>query len=142
MSIKVTSLVRPIEGDVLRPAEKLVLMTLALYADEDGGSVFPSNARLARECCLSVRSIQNYLRSLENLGILLCVANAGGGRGTRRCRLDLAQLKALHPQQADDMGASGERVSQVTPLPHRGAQPASPQGRNQLHSRGATSFTR
>ncbi|MCH8112798.1 MAG: helix-turn-helix domain-containing protein [Proteobacteria bacterium] len=145
MSISVTSLVRPIGRGVLRPGEKQVLMTLAQFAADDGGRVFPSNARVAHECCISVRSVQSHLRGLEKLGILVCVANAGGGRGSRRCRLDLARLKALHPGQADGTGPSGERGSRVTPFPRPRGATASPQGCNSFmpgvqkpHARGAT----
>ncbi|MCH8112797.1 MAG: helix-turn-helix domain-containing protein [Proteobacteria bacterium] len=94
MSVRVQTLVWAVNGR-FNTEEKLLLLKLADHADDDGGSIFPGNTSLAEAAEVCERSVQSYLRSLEKLGVLVWVANAGGDRGSRRCRLDLAQLKAL-----------------------------------------------
>jgi hypothetical protein len=61
---------------------RLVLLVLADYADEDGGSCWPSVATIARESLLSERQVQYCLRHLEQLGEIE-VAKGGGRRSNR-----------------------------------------------------------
>lgn len=53
-----------------RPADKYVLLMLANYADAEGGSVFPSIARLEKDTHLARRTIQRALRRLEKAGLI------------------------------------------------------------------------
>ena len=62
MSITAMSLIWPIR---IPPPEKLVLMRLADFADDDGGHVFPSLRRLADETGFEERSVRRILRRLE-----------------------------------------------------------------------------
>ena len=53
----------------LRPAERLVLLALADYADETG-SCFPSQDALAERACCSTRTVRRVLDLFEEVGIL------------------------------------------------------------------------
>ena len=57
------------ESDCKHPVAKLVLVSLADHANQNGGC-FPSVARLSRRCNLSRRSVQRHLRALESLGFI------------------------------------------------------------------------
>jgi len=54
----------------LTSAERLVLMCLAAYADEDGASIYPSQERIAAETGLSRRAAQLAVRVIEEIGWL------------------------------------------------------------------------
>jgi pyocin large subunit-like protein len=62
------------------PAKKCLLMTLADYADEDGGC-WPSQATLARVTEQSIDSVQRQLKQLEDDGLI-----SRRGRGFRKGR--------------------------------------------------------
>lgn len=51
------------------PTLKLVLIAVCNYADEDG-VCWPSQARLARECCLTERSVRDALKRLEEMKLI------------------------------------------------------------------------
>lgn len=61
------------EVDGLTSTTKLVLLSLAQHANEDGAHAFPSVATIAAECRLSERSVQNGLRALEAEGYITVV---------------------------------------------------------------------
>jgi hypothetical protein len=64
---------------------RLVLLVLADYADEDGGSCWPSIKTIANESLLSERQVQYCLRNLEQLGEI--EVSKGGGRRSNRYRV-------------------------------------------------------
>ena len=53
----------------LSPSEKLVLLSLANYADEDG-RCWPSQRRMAAETSLSDRTVRSVLSALEEKGLI------------------------------------------------------------------------
>lgn len=55
--------------DCPSPASKLVLVSLADHANDNGGC-FPSVARIAKRCKLSRRGVQGQLRVLEKAGLI------------------------------------------------------------------------
>ena len=59
---------------------KLVLLSLADHARDDGSKVFPSVPRISVKCSIDTRTVQRNLRKLEELGFLQ-VVRKGGGRG-------------------------------------------------------------
>lgn len=67
MSIKAMNWAWSVER--LRPAERLVLLALADYADETG-SCFPSQESLAERACCSARTVRRVLDLFEEVGIL------------------------------------------------------------------------
>ena len=64
--------------DLAMPStEKMVLMCLCDYANDDGGSCWPSVATLARKCSKSERTIQGAIKSLQEMGYLTAKGRAG-----------------------------------------------------------------
>src|SRR4051812_12180447 len=61
-------------------SEKLVLLALADWADDDGASLYPSMAAIARKASMSVCQARRIVRGLIDEGLLEVVANAAGGR--------------------------------------------------------------
>jgi DNA-binding transcriptional ArsR family regulator len=68
MSIQAMAWAKTVQvGD---PAKKCVLMNLADYADEHG-YCYPSQERIAAECCMAVRTLRNHLQQLEEAGLVV-----------------------------------------------------------------------
>ncbi|MBA3824523.1 MAG: helix-turn-helix domain-containing protein [Ktedonobacterales bacterium] len=64
-------------------AERDIVLALADHAHDDGTSIYPSILNLAWKTELSERQVQRILRSLEERGIIIAVANEEGGRGKK-----------------------------------------------------------
>lgn len=59
----------------------VVLLAMANYADPDGTNIFPSLARLARQCRMTERNVQNCIDRLLEHGVLVLVEHAASRRG-------------------------------------------------------------
>lgn len=94
----------------LPSTQTLVAVRLADFADDDGGRVFPSNARVARECGLSDRSVRDTMRTLESIGVLVLVAMERPGQHLpREYRIDLDVLAGLKMPDPE----SGKKILEV-----------------------------
>jgi hypothetical protein len=113
MSVHVSSLVysRLFGGASI----KLVALKLADHADDDGGSIYPSIARIAAECELSERQVQRIIRDMVGRGLLRVIGDAKGGRGhPTRYSFHLSSLSALpssYVPKGDTMSPIPERVT-------------------------------
>lgn len=68
-------------ADITPPTRKLVLLALADYCDDQGGSLYPSLAKIGKKAgCISRCQAQRVIRSFINEGVLSVVANANGGK--------------------------------------------------------------
>lgn len=100
MSVRMMALVW--ELDLPKP-EKFLALALADFADDDGGNIYPSVARLAWKTSDSTRNVRRLLRRLEESGLLVIVQRGGGrfgftGRGiTTLYRLDPTKADILSP---------------------------------------------
>jgi hypothetical protein len=92
MSYKFTDAIWKIE---LRLPEKVVLLRMADYAGNDGGSIFPSVARVAKDCGLSDRAVQLILRKYVDEGLLVIVDDGGGRGKTRHYAMDLDRAQEM-----------------------------------------------
>lgn len=93
MSLKVTTLVWRAGLDA---TTKIVALRLADFADDDGGSIYPSVPRVARDCGLGERSVQGALRRLQNDGVLVMVREADFSRRlAREYAFNLAVLETM-----------------------------------------------
>lgn len=108
--------------------QKLVAARLADFADDDGCRVFPSNARVARDCSISDRAVRDAMRGLEDIGVLILVAvERPGQHMPREYRFNLDALVAL----AEIPGLA--EASTVEPSPGGSTLRAEPpSGRNVL----------
>lgn len=70
-------------------ADGWLLLALADHADDQGGSIFPSVARIAHKTGWSARTVQRALRRLVDRGMLVQVAEAYGQK-PREYRLSFA----------------------------------------------------
>lgn len=68
MSIQAISVAFKVE---LPPAEKLILLTLADYADPNGCNIYPAISSVAKKSGFSERSTQRLIRKLEGLGWII-----------------------------------------------------------------------
>jgi hypothetical protein len=80
----------------LTSAQREVLLALADHADDDGGSVRPSHARIAWKLDRSVSSVQSITYQLIDLGVLKVVRKPGPGHPTEYV-IDLANAPRKAP---------------------------------------------
>ena len=96
MSIKLMSLAWEMD---IPSTEKMVLLCLCDYADENGRSCYPAISTLAKRTSKNARTVQRALRWLENSGI----CNSRGRAGTSTdYTINLAAF------------AGGDKLSRVT----------------------------
>ncbi len=117
MSVRVMSDVFSAEMD--SPTDKLVLLALADHAADDGSSVYPSVKHLSLKCDMSERTVQRYLRRLEQAD-LIRVEKKSSRYAPTRYQLNLAAIRARIP--AEDRGDK-----RVTPEPARGDSGVTPE---------------
>lgn len=55
----------------LPPLRRLVLLTMANYADQDGDNVFPSLSTLVEDTGLSKNAIRGHIRAMQESGLIL-----------------------------------------------------------------------
>jgi hypothetical protein len=107
---------------------KLILLALADYANDQGGSIRPSLSTLAAKVGCSPDQTRRVLRELELVGLIETTANRFGGanKATVHRRILLDRLKALPPcvgaTRTD--GADATRTPCVDATPCTSAPPA------------------
>ena len=86
----------------LQTSQKMALLALCDWANDEGGSLHPSVRRVAERMSCSERTAQRILHELIAGGWLSVVGNANGGAPgqTRRYRIDTAKL-ALESMTGD-----------------------------------------
>ncbi len=128
MSVRVMSLVW--DSFPRGGSDKLVMLAMADWCNDQGGSLHPSHAAVAKKCCMSRVQAQRIIRLLESEGWLMVVGNQYGGAPgmTKQYRLNVEKLKDLDGYQ-DDTGISGDTgiaedtgIVQVRDGYHPGAQ--------------------
>lgn len=79
-----------VEG--LRPAERLVLLALAYFADSNGANSYPAQQTLASMCSCSPDTVKRALRTLRERGLI--TATGKGRKGTIRYAIELPMATA------------------------------------------------
>jgi hypothetical protein len=111
MSVKVSALCWQVP---LQSLEKLVLLRLADYADDDGGNIYPSIATIAHFCGMSPRAVQYILKKFMGEGLVLIVGNETGGRGrTRHYCIDLERAGQMAGPGGGHKNGGGKRVQRA-----------------------------
>lgn len=121
------------EVDGLTSSTKLVLLSLAQHANEDGQNSFPSVATIAGECRMSERTVQNALKALEAEGYVSVV------RRLRQTSLFSLRMD-LHVVARRDKGARSKGAADspypANAAPSKGAN-AAPSTPQNLQFKGA-----
>jgi DNA-binding transcriptional regulator LsrR (DeoR family) len=102
MSLKVMS---HVWWSTLPSQEKFVALALADYANDSGGSVYPSLATVARKTSRSERQVRRLLRKLQARGVVIVVQKRPGT--TTIYRIDVEALIGASP----DINVSPPRTS-------------------------------
>lgn len=92
--------------------EMVVALALADYADDQGGSIWPSIAALATKARISPSQARRHLRNMEHKGIVEVVGNREGGRPgtTRQLQLNLLLLASLGAATKSGVTVSNVRI--------------------------------
>ena len=91
MSIKVRDLVTD-RSLAKRPAELLVLQTIADFAHDDGTGAWPGQDKIAALCRISVRYVGELIKAAVERGELIVRYRAHGSYGTNLYQINVAQL--------------------------------------------------
>ena len=89
----------------VRPMEKLTLLTLGSFANDDGSSCFPSVSTMAKKSSISRRGTQKILRRLEDMGLLTPAGSRPGG-----ARQYQITLTGREPGSHGERGSRGGRT--------------------------------
>ena len=79
----------------LAPRLKLTALALADFADDDGGSIFPSVGTIAQRTGRTVRQERSNLSALCAAGVLVPETLRIGGKHPTRYRLNLDVLRKI-----------------------------------------------
>ena len=119
MSVRVIGQV--LETSAHAGSERLMLVVLADYSDDDGNS-YPSVASLARKCLMSCRNANYILSALQASGELRVLKNEGP-KGTNRYRIMLDQLGKQPLQPAAPLKPIARLKQVAPPDPEAGRTP-------------------
>jgi hypothetical protein len=94
MSIKLMAMVW---DSSIQTSQKMALLAMCDWADDEGGSVYPSIAKLAKRISCSERQAQRIVHGLIDDGLVAVVGNALGGvpGQSRQYRINVKALFAL-----------------------------------------------
>lgn len=107
MSIRLMTFVWDIDFPTL--AQKLVILRIADYSTDEGTSIFPSNATLARAAQCDERTVRRVTKALRGCGLLHLVREGGKGpQSTNHWWLNAPLLKALADEKCTLVGSSNE----------------------------------
>lgn len=100
MSVKVSALCWKVR---LPATEKLILMRMADFADDQGFNIYPAVQTVADDCGVTTRAVQLTLKKMVRDGVLVMI-NQGGGRGkATEYAIDLDVMRGL--RQSAQAGA-------------------------------------
>lgn len=131
MSVKVMSLVW--DNFHCGGTEKLAMLAMADWCNDDGGSLHPSHDAVARKCCISRSQAVRVVRSLVDGGWLMIVGNQFGGAPgtTKQYRVNVSKLRetgSTHATGSVDAtgsnGATPDVNGRVAPMRETGSTDA------------------
>lgn len=139
MSVRVWSLCWKVH---LPGIPKLVLLRLADFANESGGSIYPAVSTVADDCGISSRTVQNALRTLEEAGVLVAIKTSRGGRGcTTSYRIDLARaVEMAGPAKMGEHPGNTEIRNYESPSYSFDTEPS--EARPENHETGSRNYER
>ena len=120
MSVKLVSFVFDITN--ITASEKMILLAMADFADEYG-ICWPSKAVLARRSLLGIRTVDKYVKLLEEHGWLKIEINRG-----RRSNCYYLNVEKIYQegqvQPRTVCGSNPQAISRVTPASHAAGEPS------------------
>ena len=124
MSVRVMSLV----WDNFRQggSEKLVMLAMADWCNDEGLSLHPSHDAVAKKCCISRSQAQRVTKALVDAGWLQVIGNQFGGAPgtTKRYRMCVEKLRETDSANATgsvDATGSTQHVRRVAPSTETGS---------------------
>jgi hypothetical protein len=113
MSINLMSAV--FSASELTSTEKLVLLAMTDFANDDGLSIYPSIETLSKKTALAERTIQRVIQGLQERGIVEVIIQGNGRYHTNEYRIYKGKLKLEKGDTATRKGdrqyTKGDRVS-------------------------------
>lgn len=105
MSIRLMSLVWEITWPT--QSQLLVALKLADYANDDGSSIYPARASVARQAQCSESTVKNTLRAFRDAGLLIVVQEGGSGpKSPTVYAFNIDMLRALADAKATITGGA------------------------------------
>jgi hypothetical protein len=90
-------------------SQKVTLLKLADHATDEGEGVFPANDSLAYQLGSEKRSVQRWIKSLEQAELIMLVHRGGNGPGdTNRWQINVDNVIALALREKSLEGQNGE----------------------------------
>lgn len=124
MSVRIMSLVW--DNFKQGGSEKLVMLAMADWCNDEGLSLHPSHEAVAKKCCISRSQAQRVTKALVDAGWLEVVGNQFGGAPgtTKRYRLCIEKLRetgSTHATGSVDATGSIQNVRRVAPSTETGS---------------------
>lgn len=142
MSVRISALCWKVP---LPATEKLVLLRLADFADDQGYNIYPAVQTVADDCGCGHRIVQLTLKKLIGRGLLV-VMNQGGGRcRTTEYAIDLEVLKAVgtapptEPGYKNGHAEKGANSEPSAPFMAQNSEPSAPFAGGEKGEKGARS---
>lgn len=111
----------------LETGEKIVLLTLADFANPDGTSIWPSKGTIARRTSMSPRTVQTHLGALRDRGLIRIVKPSGQHRPNEYAIVVENLMRRI--QGGQDVSSDGDQGSEIcSPTEAPGEQPTAPRG--------------
>lgn len=107
----------------LAPVDKLAMLALADWADDDGGSIYPAMSTAAKKASLGLRTLQRVVQRQLGNGVLVREAPAVHHRPARY-RIDLDVLRGAAPTPVSLTPVAPTPVADDVIPPVRGAAQA------------------
>jgi hypothetical protein len=114
MSIKIIASVFAMQG--ITSSKKLVLLSLADHANDEGLSVYPSIDRTAQRTGLTSRGVRKIVKELVNDGFLIPVVKSHGYH-TNEYRIDVQKLSVYADQAENTIPEPQSVYSETNPEP-------------------------
>ncbi len=114
MSIKIMASIFAMQG--ITSSKKLVLLSLADHANDEGHSVYPSIDRTAQRTGLTSRGVRKIVKELVNDGFLIPVVKSHGYH-TNEYRIDAQKLSQFAAQAENANPEPRSLYAEVNPEP-------------------------
>lgn len=144
MSIKLMTMVWDVEFPT--QSQLLIALKMADFANDDGGSIYPSRSRVARNAQCSETTVKAVLRAFRAIGLLHVIKEGGKGpRNTTEYAYNVGLLECLVDGSCTIEGGAEEleikwadKGAEFDPLTELRGRTEPVRGRNSA-SKGATS---